>query len=155
MSTLKVEVDMRDIWIDTEDEGSVTLQDAMKEAILQEARDLVIQKVREQINHIVVKEVQEGLQKLNEEYLRSIAEDFILNGKFANGADVKTQFESTMLQKMKSYGFDFPVINKVAQELVQNLKTQYDLAFANNIIQHLKQQGLLRDDKLQLIPNGS
>jgi hypothetical protein len=85
----------------------------------------------------------------------------VLSDLVATGVLVRKGEEITMIEHLKSvfhnhHGWNSPdkKMEAIANKFGKELKLQYNNAFANKIVSNMKEQGLLKDEVVQILLEG-
>ena len=145
---MKFTVEVEDFWLE-EEELAAELQGHVKSEVVREISASIKDKVEKQIT-TQVKEVLD--QKI------SLVIDTVLTDLVATGVIVSDRKEITIVEHVKNlfqknHGWSNPTqqMERIAKKFGDELKLQYNNIFANKIVQNMKQQGLLKDEVVQIL----
>lgn len=143
------QVEIKDFWIE-EGELSDMLVCAIKQQIVGQILPTLKAQVQEKIYESTTKEISEKVTEVvNGEISRLIESGTLVT---------RDKKEIPIIQHVRdlfngSHGWNNPseILGRLAKGFGEELKLQYNAAFANKIVQNMKEQGLLRDDVVQIL----
>jgi len=145
---MKFTVEVKDFWLD-EEELTETLQSYVKTEVVREIQASIKDKVEKQIA-VKVKDVID--------HKIALVIDSALTDLIAAETITYNRQEISIKQHVKnlfhsSTGWSNPnnQIANLAKEFGAEMKAQYNAVFANNVVQGMKEQGLLKDDVVQML----
>ena len=146
---MRFEIEIKDFWIE---EGELTqeLVKEIKSQIVGQILPTLKAQVQEKIYESTTKEVSEKVTEVvNGEISRLIESGTLVtrdNRVIPIIQHVRDMFNG-------NHGWNNPgeILARLAKKFGDDLKLQYNAAFANKIVQNMKEQGLLRDDVVQIL----
>ncbi len=126
---------------------SKIIQQVMRKA-LSSMQDLIDKKISDRVNGILSERVESAIQKT----LDNVVNNGIVNH---NGSEVLiTSLVKDKIIQDRSWNSVTSQIEKFAKSFSVDLKRQYDAAFANKVVANMKEQGLLKDDVVNILLGG-
>lgn len=148
-----VDIDLEDI-INESRYNEISFKDEFTETL----KYAIVEELKEQCKDAVVKQISEGVKKKVEEAVHEISKDILESNfktfkfKFKDGyrQEREATIEELIISKMDDYtkGSIMKNLDEKAKSLVEDLKRRYDLAFASLIVDNMRKQNLLADDRL-------
>lgn len=149
---MKFIVELEDFWLDEEEE----IAPALKAYILSE----VVRKVSKSIEEKTAKEIIDRVNKLMEERMGPVidstitelmeTETIVINGK---PVLIKDRLKG-LFQANTGWSNPADQIRHFAKQFGDEMKLQYNAAFANQIVAQMKVQGFLKDEVTELLLGG-
>jgi len=146
----KIEID--DFYLDEDDD----IEAALKSFIISD----VVHKITKNIENKVEEQIAKKVAEIVEEKLVHVI-DIKLTELIACGMITRHRQEISIIDYVKdtfqsSNGWGNPQkqIERIAKDFGEELKLQYNNAFANKIVQNMKEQGLLKDEVVQILLGG-
>ncbi len=146
---MKFTVDIEEFWLE-EDED---IESALKAYITHD----VIMKISKNIEDKVEREISDKVSEAIKTKLSQVV-DNKLTDLLAVGVIKKNSQEIPITEHIKNLflqhsGWSSPedYIKKIAQSFGKELKAQYNAAFANQVVIGMKEQGLLKDEVVQIL----
>ena len=145
---MKFTIEVEDFWLD-EEEITEALQSHIKMEVVREIQKSIKDKVEDQIAIKIKETIDQKIALI----IDSVLTDLVTTGVITrNGVEisivdhVKNIFQSTT-------GWNSPTkqIAELAKGFGVEMKAQYNAVFANNVVQGMKEQGLLKDDVVQML----
>jgi len=145
---MKFTVEMEDFWLE-EEELTPALEAHIKRDVVHSISESIKEKVEQQIT-----------KKVNEVVDQKVALiiDDTLTDLIATGTIINNNKEISIVEHVKNifqsnHGWNTPAaqLQKIAKKFGEELKLQYNAAFANKIVVNMKEQGLLKDEVVQIL----
>ncbi len=148
---MKFTVEVEDFWLE-EAELATELQGLIKRQVVNDIAVSIKGKVEEQI----AKKVKDTIdQKI------ALIIDTVLTDLIATSVIVVNKAEISISDHVKNifqnnHGWHNPAdqMKRIAKKFGDELKLQYNNAFANKIVANMKEQGLLKDEVVQILLGG-
>lgn len=148
---MKFTIELEDFYTDEDDSDS--LEDSLKKHIITD----VTYKIQASIKDKVDKQITEKVSAIVEEKITSVI-DSKLSELVETGMIQRNRKEISIVDFIKdeferTHGWSNPIsqIEKIAKNFGQELKLQYNNAFANKIVMNMKEQGLLKDEVVKIL----
>lgn len=152
---LKLELDLSELYTETEEEGEYQLdelfKDAIKSEVKSEMRNIISLQVKGEIQRVSREELSNEIILEMKMFMRKFLTDYKLPDAYGDDQSP----ESFLLKKFKD---EVVSGNKLANEVRdlakkwgEELKRQYDVAYASKLVQTLNEQGLLLPNVAQLL----
>ena len=145
---MKFTIEVEDFWLDEED---------LNEALAAHIKITVVNQIAISIKDTVEKQITEKINAVIKDKIALII-DSKLNDLVATGVIIKNRKEITIEQNIKDVfqansGWSNPnqQIETIAKKFGQELKLQYNNAFANQIVLKMKEQGFLKNDVVKVL----
>lgn len=145
---MKFIVEVEEFWLE-EDELSSALSAEVKLSVVQQISKSIEDKVEEQIAKKVKDCIDEKIAPLIDNKLTDLISTGIIT---VNRADISIE-QNVKNVFMNNTGWSRPdeQLKRIAQKFGEELKLQYNNAFANKIVSNMKEQGLLKDEVIQIL----
>lgn len=145
---MKFTVEIEGFWLE-EEELTAELSAAIKRDVVQQISKSIEDKIDKQITTSVTECIEHKLTAI----IDSTLTDLIATGIIKkNGADITiVEHIKQMFQQNTGWNRANDQIQKIAKAFGQELKLQYNNMFANQIVQNMKEQGLLKDEVVQIL----
>lgn len=146
-----VSIDLDEFWLDND--RDYELSDLLKDSIKSD----VIRQIKENIKDQVQKEIKEKTEQFIISRLSVIINDTLAECidqgeiKKGDGYIKITDHVKNLFLSNNSWNHPDDKIKRIAKEFGEELKIQYNNAFANKIVQNMREQGFLKDDIAQLL----
>jgi len=145
---MKFIIEVDDFWLE-EDELTDALESHIKNAVVHQISSDIKDKVETQITKRVNEVVDKKLGLIIDNTLTDLLATGMINynrNQISIRDHIKNLFESNI-------GWNAPKdqIAKIAKAFGQEMKAQYNAVFASNVVQGMKEQGLLKDDVVQIL----
>jgi len=147
---MKFTIEVEDFWLE-EEEITEALQSHIKMEVVREIQKGIKDKVEDQIA-VKIKETID--QKI------ALVIDTVLTDLVTTGVITRSRVEISIVDHIKNVfqantGWNSPTeqIAKLAKGFGAEMKAQYNAVFASNVVQGMKEQGLLKDDVVQMLLN--
>ena len=148
---MKFTVEVEDFWLD-EEELTASLQSHIKREVVHEIAESIKTKVEKQVTDKVNEVINEKI---------ALVIDSTLTDLIADGMIVRNRETISIVDHVKSVfqsntGWSNPTrqLEALAKKFGEEMKAQYNAAFANKIISNMKEQGLLKDDVVKILLEG-
>lgn len=148
---MKFTIEVEDFWLE-EEELTGALQSHIKMS--------VVKQISESIKDKVEKEIADKLNETIEQKL-SLVIDSTISDLIATGTIVYNRDEisivnhvKNLFQKNAGWSNYKSQIERLAKNFGEELRLQYSNAFANKIVSNMKDQGLLKDEVVQILLEG-
>lgn len=146
---MKFTIDIEEFWAEDDENLSEALQNNVKYSVI----NTILSKIQDQVDRQITDKALEIIDSRLEE---------IIDTRIAEVVDTET---------IRRYGEEIPIVDhikkifqdntgwnnadakiaRVAKEFGEELKLQYNNAFANKIVQNMKEQGLLKDEVVSIL----
>lgn len=140
---MRVSVDIGKDFIDGQ-----TLEEGVKNKIIEKVVDKIFLQIKEQVDHTIESLVSQQVKPKIEEVINASVVDFTEKGIIK--IDQKEVKVSEHLQAVFEHnnGWSNPVqaMAIVAKDFGEQVKTRYNISFANMVVQTLNQQGFLKEE---------
>ena len=149
---MKFTIEVEEFWLEEEEINDV-LSSHIKNSVVFQISESIKDKVEKQITSKVDEVVEDKLSLIIDEKLTDLinTEEIIKNGKMISIEEhIKNVFQNNS-------GWNNPNvhIDRIAKKFGEELKIQYNNAFANQIVLNMKKQGFLKNDVVKvLLGNG-
>lgn len=154
---MKIEIDLKEIFTEGDEESSESIQEALKTSIIYEVVGKIESEYKEQIDEQIRKIADERVKELfdevyKKEFEKQLFETEIKESSYNN--EPKVPFKVFIKNKIQSlcigsYDNITEIINSVASKKAKEIRDKYDLLFASQIVNKISEQGLLKDEKLK------
>lgn len=141
-------IDVDDFWLDEEE---------LTEGLTSHIKNSVVFKISKDIEDKVEKQITNKINEVIKDKIGLII-DSKLNDLVSTGTIVKNGKEISMEENIKNVfqdnsGWSNPnqQIAKIAKKFGEELKLQYNNAFANQIVLKMKEQGFLKNDVVKVL----
>lgn len=148
---MKFTVEVEDFWLE-EEELTAELQGHVKREVVRE----ISQSIKDKVENQITKKVNEIIQQKV-----SLVIDDTLTDLVGTGVIVRDKKEITIVEHVKNifqqnHGWSnyHRQMEAIAKKFGAELKLQYNNAFANKIVSNMKEQGLLKDEVVQILLEG-
>ena len=151
---MKFTIELEDFYTDEDDSDS--LEASLKKHIITD----VTHKIQASIKDKVDKQITEKVGAIVEEKIIAAIDgklsELIDTGMIRrNGKDISiVDFVKDEFQRTHGWSNPQSQIEKIAKRFGEELKLQYNNAFANKIVMNMKEQGLLKDEVVQILLGG-
>lgn len=158
MSKLKIEIDLSDLYAEVEcgesNHGEFNMQDLFRDAIKAEVkaecRNMIREEVKVQARHFVVNELAPEMRAEIKTHIKEFLATKELSLTSYNGKTVDQCLEAHF-SDLIGRGPLIDEVRELAKRWGVELKRQYDIAYANKLVQTLNDQGLLLPNVGQLL----
>ena len=150
---MQFKIDLEDFWLEEDD----NIEDALKSHIINSVTHKIIQSIQVKVDAQIAKRVNEVISEKLDKVIDDQLDKLIDAGVITYQREEISIVDHIKNLFLQSSGWSQPntKIEKVAKAFGNELKLQYNNAFANKIVQNMKEQGLLRDDVVQILLEGS
>lgn len=148
---MKLAIELEDFWMD-EDSGDIEAE--LKEYVVREVAGKIQKSIREKVEEQITKKVQEIIEfKLGtiiDEKISQVIDSETIKPRRCNEIKIVDHVKN-LFETHHGWGNADEKIKRIAKEFGEELKHQYNNAFANKIVQNMKEQGLLKDEVVQIL----
>jgi len=149
---MKFTIDVEDFWLE-EEELTEALQGHIKHNVVREISESIKVQVEKKISEKVKETIDAKIELVIDTVLTDLVSTGVIvsnNSEIAISTHVKNLFQ-------KNHGWNNPAaqMEQIAKKFGEDLKLQYNNVFANKIVQNMKKQGLLKDEVVQILLEGS
>ncbi len=146
---MKFTIEVEDFYLD-EDED---LREGLKAHIKRDVVAQISKNIKEQTDKQITEKVSEAISQKLALVIDSTLNDLTTTGMITFNREEISIVDHIKKVFMNSTGWSNPnaQIQKIAKAFTVELKTQYDMVFANRIVANLKEQGFLKDDLVQVL----
>jgi DNA-binding transcriptional regulator YhcF (GntR family) len=152
---MKFTIELEEFWMD---EDSEEVEVEIKKHIIYEVTKKIEASIADKVNEQITKNVEEFIQArlsviINDEMAKCMDNGVIQPRGTVSEISITDHVKARFLE---SSGWQNPNkhIDQIAKEFGNELKLQYNNAFANKIVQNMKEQGLLKDEVVQILLGG-
>ncbi|MCK4705860.1 MAG: hypothetical protein KAT90_10285 [Gammaproteobacteria bacterium] len=148
---MKFTVEVDEFWIE-EEELTEALRADVKRSVVQEISKSIESKVEKQIT-VKIKEVidQKVLLIIDTVLTDLVATEVIVS----NGQEISiSDHVKNLFQRDTGWSNVNEQMQRISKKFGDELKLQYNNAFANKIVSNMKEQGLLKDEVVQILLGG-
>jgi hypothetical protein len=147
---MKITFDLEDFWMEAE-EG--TLEENLKDHITNSVVHEVRKSIQEQVDTEITKGVTSHIEGVLSEIIQGQIAKCIDTGFITrHREEVKiTDHVSEMFNNHSSWGNPDKKLEQLAKSFAEDFKAQYNNVFASKIVQNMKEQGLLKDEVVQIL----
>lgn len=151
---MKFTVDISESWVE-ENEDGVRLEAVLKRDIIYQVRSQIMGLIKDQVNKEIADVVKAELEATLKAKIEATTTALIQSGNIMISNKeikltdyIKQQFEGNI-------GWQHPIesLRKLANQFGAELKARYDVAFANQIVIKINEQGMLKDEVVKLLLN--
>lgn len=148
---MKFTIDVEEFWLD-EEELSVALQSHVKKVVVFQ----ILESIKDKVERQITKRVEEIMEEKTIQVIDNTINDFIKTGTILSNKQEVPIIGHLRNVFMNNHGWNNPKaqLQKLAEKFGKEIKLQYNAAFANKIVANMKEQGLLRDDVVQILLEG-
>lgn len=145
---MKFTVEVEDFWLEEEE-----LTEALSSHIKSEVVHKISASIKEKTDKQITEKIKEAIDKKIELVIDSTLTDLIATGLIMrNGKEVSIiDHIKSVFQNNNTWSSPNVQIAKIAKAFTVELKAQYDMVFANQIVVKMKEQGFLKDDLVQVL----
>ena len=148
---MKFTIEMEDFWLE---EGEIA--EELKRHVQHEVVRGILDSIKDKVEQQITKKVDEVIeQKIT----------LVIDSELANlvdtGVIIRNKHEIPLVDHLKnvfqtSHGWNNPdaKMKAIAEKFGNEIKLQYNNIFANKIVQNMKEQGLLKDEVVQILLEG-
>ncbi len=149
---MRIEIEIKDFWLDSE----CDIEKALKDHVIHEAVSQITKSIKDKVDMQITLQVQKVLDA-------RLA--FVISERIAElvqtGVIIKDKKEISLVEHIKqlfhqNHGWDRPhdIMERIAKKFGEELKAQYNNIFATKIVMGLKEQGMLKDEVVQILLEG-
>jgi len=159
---LNITVDLEDLFVETREDGEIiNIQEEIKSEIVSKVKSevwaLFSKTAKEEINTLLIREITSIKDILITEKIREL----LISAKIRKSTFDKSEITVTdyILEQLKgTYGETTKTSNEIdkvvsnnAHIITNQLKNRYDMLFASQLVNNMKQAGMLKDDVAKLL----
>lgn len=148
---MKFTVEVEEFWIE-EEELSAELKSHVRSEVMREISASIKDKVEKQITE----KINEMMDQKTSLVIESSITDFLATGTIVDrGKNVPiTDHLRELFHNNTGWRSPQEALAKLAKRFGEEIKLQYNAAFANKIVMNMKEQGLLKDEVVQILLEG-
>ena len=152
---MKFTVDISESWIETSEDGELSLEKELKREIIYQVKSQIMASIKDQI----AKEITAAVKTEMDETLKAKIEvttlALIQSGNITvGGREIKlTEYIKSQFENNTGWSSPIDALRKLANQFGAELKARYDVAFANQIVIKINEQGMLKDEVVKLLLN--
>ena len=154
---MKFTIEIEEFWLE---EDSNSIQDELKSSITDEVTRRIREEIKDKIDSEIKDKVGDFMNArmsviINDQLASCIENGTIKDKRRSGSEEIKiTDYVKDKFLDSSGWGNPDKHIDKIAKEFGVELKLQYNNAFANKIVQNMKEQGLLKDEVVQILLGG-
>lgn len=142
-------IQVEDFYLDEYEELAPALRDYIKHDVVTKISSNISDKVQKEITEKVAAVIQEKISLTIDSEISDLVATGIIN---RNGKEISiVEHVKEQFLNNRDWNSVNSHVDSLAKKFAAELKRQYDAAFANHIVSGLKQQGLLKDDVVELL----
>jgi len=148
---MKFTIEVEEFWIEEED-----LTDELKGHIKRSVVHQISENIKDKVESQITKKVREVIEEKVAIIIDGTLTDLVATGMITiDRKEISIQDHCKSIFK-QSHGWGRPMdqLERLAKKFGEEIKLQYNAAFANKIVANMKEQGLLRDDVVQILLEG-
>ena len=146
-----ITVDLGDIAYEVYDRGG-----RFKDEFINQVRYAIVSELKEQCSNEIMKKISEPVKAQAKEVAENIAKELLEKDLTTHQFRVDSYSDKTstiqeLIERQVGYSLNSDLtdyLNRKAKEYVTELRNRYDLAFASLIVQNMREQKLLADDRI-------
>lgn len=148
---MKFTVEVEDFWLEEEE-----LKEALVSRIKRDVVFQILESVKKQTESQIKIKLQEVIKQKIDLVIDSTLTDMVAAGTIIDyGKEISiVDHVKNVFQDNNTWSDPTRQIASIAQDFTEELKKQYNVVFANNIVQKMKEQGFLKDDLVQVLLTG-
>ena len=147
---IKFTVEVDEFWMDEDDDLSAKLQSYVSRDVVSQIEKRIEDKVKALIDEKIMKIIESKIEPIIDAELDRIVEAGMITPRYASTEITITDHIKKLFTQHNGWTPDKQV-KHIAQNFAEECKLQYNAAFANHIVQGMKEQGLLKDDVVQIL----
>lgn len=146
---MKFTVEVEDFYLDEDGD----LGDGLKAHIKNDVVCQISKNIKEQTEKQITEKVQEVINHKMELVIDSTLTDLIATGMITYNREKVSIVDHIKKVFVENAGWHNPrsQIAEIAKQFTLELKKQYNMVFANEIVVKMKEQGFLKDDLVQIL----
>ena len=149
---MKFTVDIEEFWLEEEDDLSSALKSHISNTVVMKISKDIEGQVEKQITKKVAEAIDQKISPLIENKLTDLMATGII---VKNGSEISIDdYIKNKFQQNTGWNNQEEYIKKIAHAFGKEIKAQYNAAFANQVVVGMKEQGLLKDDVVQILLEG-
>lgn len=145
-AVLNLSIELNDFWSGDED---TMLEESLRNAIVGEVNKVLRERVAESINRLVQEEFGDKLRATLSGMIAGKIEAIMLTESitvYNQEVKIIDHVKRLFMDKHREWDDTERVIRQQAKKWADDLKARYDIAFANQLVQKLNENGLLLPD---------
>lgn len=146
---MKFTVEVEDFWLDEEEELVPRLQEYVVDDVVRKIEKSITKKVDNLINNKIREIIDSKIEPLIEAELDRVVKIGKIKPRYSDEVTI-TKYIQDLFTQHNGWSPDRQV-KHIAEEFAKDCKLQYNNAFANHIVQAMKEQGLLKDEVVQIL----
>lgn len=145
-------IDIEDFWL----HDGTELADELRRTITKDVVGKISTSIKEQVNAQISKQVEELIHSKIELIIDNTLSECIDNEVIAPHGKPVSITDHVKDLFMCNHGWNNPEkkLARLAKDFGEDLKLQYNNAFANKIVSNMKEQGLLKDEVVKILLEG-
>jgi hypothetical protein len=150
---MKLTVELDDFWVN-EDSGAEDIERELKDYIISEVTAKIYRKIAAQVNTQITESVGALVEKKLSATIDSEIASCIDGGtiRTSNKGEVKiVDHVKDMFLNNRGWSAPDRAMDRICKDFAIELKNQYNNAFANKVVKSIKEQGLLKDEVVQIL----
>jgi hypothetical protein len=150
---INFELDMEDLISDMLCDESYDIEEAIKGEIISKTIRKILPTIEKQVNEQIFKRVDVVITERIDQAVESAISNIIDNGVITHRGVTMTMEERIIgiFSDHSSWGNPMKKLESIAKKFGEELKLQYNAAFATRIVVNMKEQGLLKDDVVKVL----
>ena len=150
---INFELDMEDLINDMLCDENCDIEEAIKSEIINKTIRKILPKIEDQVNAQIFKRVDGIVTERIEQAVESAISKTIDSGTITQRGRTITMEEHIreVFNNHSSWGNPMKKLEAIAKDFGDELKLQYNAAFATRIVANMKEQGLLKDDVVKIL----
>ncbi len=146
---MKFTVEVEDFWLE-EEELSTALTSKVKHSVVQQISESIKTKVEAEITKKVGEVIDEKINVVIDQVLSDLVEKQTIVNRNKQAVTIAEHLKG-VFQNHNGWNSPDEKMERIAKKFGDELKLQYNNAFANKIVQNMKKQGLLKDEVVQIL----
>ena len=150
---MKFTVEVDEFWLDEESELAPALRNIIKHDVVNQISNNIKDNVQKEITEKVTVFINDVISSAINEKISEIMATGVI--KQRNGTEISiTDHVTAMFNNNSGWNSVSNHIDKFAKSFADELKRQYNAAFANKVVLGMKEQGLLKDEVVNILLGG-
>ena len=145
---MRIEIEVSEFWIDQEMDIEKGLKEHIIESVISKIQNSIRKKIDERIVEFINLNLETKIRECITEKTLEVykSEEIKINGE-------KTTIKDYIQKKIDERSWQSPIesIEKIARQYTEELKKQYDMFFASQIVVKMHENNLLKEDMAKLI----
>jgi len=148
-----IKVKLDEFWLHEEDDLESGLRKYITNDVVAQIQKSIKDQVDEQITKKVTEVINEKIaQVIDTTITELVASGTITQGSGVNAKEVKiTDYIKSLFRTDRGWGSVSTQVENYAKKFCADVKVQYNAVFANHIVQGLKENGMLKDEVVQML----